>query len=242
VKHRRIRIEPLGDSAAIVYGSAADEWGDPKVRTVNAEELIFHRIAGVTEVSTAFESLCIYYDCHRISFPEVQEWILSVLSHRPLSGNIPSNSKRIEIPVCYDEGFGLDLQSLSELLQMPPAEIVERHSTAEYQVQMIGFSPGFPYLSGLPGELHIPRRSTPRLCVPAGSVAIAGNQAGIYPNDSPGGWHIVGRTIVRLFDIAKTPPCFLQPGDIVRFVPITSHHFETASNHPETAQWPESTS
>jgi KipI family sensor histidine kinase inhibitor len=230
-----VRIEPLGDSAAIVYEGIAGEWADPRVRTAAATELTAQRISGVAEVSTAFMSLSIFYDCHEVSFQDVRAWILAVLSHHQLSGHMPNRSKRIEIPVCYDDGWGLDLPSLSESLQMPEAEIVERHSSAEYRVQMIGFSPGFPYLAGLPEELHLPRRSTPRLRVPAGSVAIAGNQAGIYPNDSPGGWHIVGCTHVRLFDAAQNPPCFLQPGDGVKFVPVTRHEFETHSNDPETA-------
>ena len=242
MKEFRVRVESLGDSAAIIYGSAAGEWADPQVRAADARQLISQRISGVTEVATAFESLSIYYDCHRVSFQEVQAWILAVLSRHQSSGDMSNSTKRIEIPVCYDERSGLDLQSLSEFLQMSQAEIIERHSNAEYRVQMIGFSPGFPYLSGLPEELHIPRRSTPRMRVPAGSVAIAGNQAGIYPNDSPGGWHIVGRTNLPLFDVSRTPPCLLQAGDVVRFVPITSHQFETLSNAPETAQWPESTS
>jgi KipI family sensor histidine kinase inhibitor len=242
VKVASLRIDPLGDSAVIVSGSIAEEWADPQIRTARANALIAHRISGVTEVSTAFKSLSIYFDCRLISFQEVQAWILAVLSDNHLSASIPGGVRRFEIPVCYDVVFGLDLPRLSESLQMPKEEIVERHSTAQYRVEMIGFSPGFPYLSGLPAELHIPRRPTPRLRVPGGSVAIAGNQAGIYPNDSPGGWHIVGRTGVRLFDIARTPPCILQAGDVVRFVPITGHQLEALSDVLETDPWPESTS
>lgn len=126
----------------------------------------------------------------------------------------------VDIPTRYGGADGPDLDELAARLRMQPAELIAAHSGADYRVAMIGFQPGFPYLLGLPEQLQVPRRASVRERVPAGSVAIAGAQAGIYPAESPGGWHLIGRTSVRLFDPSAQPPALLLPGDRVRFVPV----------------------
>ena len=126
--------------------------------------------------------------------------------------------RKIEIPVVYGGDSGPDLEQVARHTGLAPAEIVKRHTAAEYIVYFIGFQPGFPYLGGLDPKLATPRRSEPRLLVPAGSVGIGGSQTGIYPAASPGGWQLIGRSELQLFDPGASPPTLLQPGDRVRFV------------------------
>ena len=126
----------------------------------------------------------------------------------------------VEVPVVYGGEFGPDLDFVSLHTRLPVEEVIRLHSGGEYPVYMIGFTPGFPYLGGMDGRLASPRLETPRTRIPMGSVGIAGEQTGIYPQESPGGWRIIGRTPLRLFDLQREPPCLLSPGDVVRFVPI----------------------
>lgn len=128
-------------------------------------------------------------------------------------------SRLVEIPVIYGGEAGPDLTAVAEHAALTPHQVVELHSSSEYVVFFIGFQPGFPYLGGLDPRLHIPRRSEPRVAVPAGSVGIGGSQTGVYPLASPGGWQLIGQTRTALFDPLQQPPTRLRPGDKVRFVP-----------------------
>ncbi|MCG9755281.1 5-oxoprolinase subunit PxpB [Shewanella insulae] len=129
-------------------------------------------------------------------------------------------SRTIEIPVSYGGEAGPDLHAVAKYHNLSPEEVIKRHCEASYQVFFIGFQPGFAYLDGLPERLHTPRLATPRLTIPAGSVGIGGEQTGIYPLASPGGWQIIGRTQLALFDASRNPPCLLKPGDRVRFIAV----------------------
>lgn len=133
--------------------------------------------------------------------------------------------RRIAVPVCYGGALGPDLAAVAEQHGMSQEQVIALHSAPEYRVFFLGFSPGFPYLGGLPPELATPRLPTPRSSVPAGSVAIAGSQAGIYPSTSPGGWRILGRTPLRLFTPTAPDPVLLRPGDRLRFIPISAEQF-----------------
>jgi KipI family sensor histidine kinase inhibitor len=133
-----------------------------------------------------------------------------------------NDTRVVEMPVCYGGEFGPDLASVAEHANLTPNQVVELHASASYLVYFLGFSPGFPYLGGLPEKLTTPRLPAPRKRVAAGSVAIGGSQAGIYPIDSPGGWRIIGRTSLRLFDAEARPPALLRAGDNIRFVPRDS--------------------
>ena len=133
----------------------------------------------------------------------------------------------IDVPVCYENEFAPDLNEVAQHTGLSPDEVVRRHSGAIYRVSCVGFTPGFPYLSGLPAELATPRRGSPRKEVPAGAVAIGGTQTGIYPRKSPGGWNIIGRTTLRLFDVERDQPALFHAGDRVRFRKISRQEFET---------------
>src|SRR5262249_7548668 len=137
------------------------------------------------------------------------------------------------IPVCYEGEFAPDLPEVARLTGLACDDVVALHSSARYHVYMLGFLPGFPYLGGLPAELALPRRGGPRGRVPAGSIAIATMLAAIYPYESPGGWHLIGTTPLRLFDLARTPPALLSPGDAVRFVPVARGAFADIRNAVE---------
>ena len=134
--------------------------------------------------------------------------------------------RRVEIPVCYDEEFALDLKRVANHTSLTPDAIVALHSSAEYTVACIGFMPGFPFLAGLPQPLCVPRLESPRTKVSAGSVAIANAQAGVYPLESPGGWNVLGRTPLQLFRVNESPPTLLRPGDRVQFRKITRAQFD----------------
>lgn len=156
---------------------------------------------------------------------------LDKLSRYIKSINVETNSDQkmyreiINIPVCYDLTFGFDLQELSSFYQLKKEEIIEIHSSAVYTVYMIGFVPGFPYLGGLSEKLTTPRRQNPRPAIPAGSVGIAGQQTGIYPLETPGGWQIIGRTPLKLFNVKRQQPSLLKAGDKLKFEPISLREF-----------------
>jgi KipI family sensor histidine kinase inhibitor len=135
----------------------------------------------------------------------------------------PPPGREVEIPVRYGGEYGPDLQAVADHTGLSTSEIVQRHSSGEYVVFFLGFQPGFAYMGGLEAALHTPRRASPRLEVPAGSVGIGGEQTGIYPATSPGGWQLIGRTDLPLFDAARRPPTLLQPGDRVRFTVAGIH-------------------
>ncbi|SEL14418.1 5-oxoprolinase subunit PxpB [Parapedobacter koreensis] len=147
------------------------------------------------------------------------------------TGIVAAEAMPIMIPVCYGDRFGPDLEEVAQEHGMTPDELIQLHRTAIYRVHLIGFTPGFAYLGGLPDRLATPRRASPRSAVPAGSVGIAGKQTGIYSLETPGGWQIIGRTPLRLFDPHRAQPTLLKAGDTVVFQAITPHQFESDYKH-----------
>jgi inhibitor of KinA len=140
-----------------------------------------------------------------------------------------AKARTIEVPVCYSDEFAPDLADVAARAALTPEEVIALHTRASYRVACVGFTPGFPYLSGLPEVIATPRRTTPRNAVAAGSVAIGGRQTGIYPHVSPGGWNIIGRTPLRLFDPGAVPPSLFGIGAAVRFRSITRAEFDRLS-------------
>lgn len=171
---------------------------------------------GVTNVHPAYASILIDFDPRRIRHAEVERNAAELFA-QATAAPLPE-ARTVEIPVDYGGESGPDLDAVAMLTGHTPDEVVALHSSAEYLVYFLGFSPGFPYLGGLPESIAAPRLETPRRRVPAGSVAIGGRQTGVYPVASPGGWRIIGRTPLRLFDPHADPPVLLQMGDYVRFV------------------------
>ncbi|MEO6969816.1 MAG: 5-oxoprolinase subunit PxpB [Chthoniobacterales bacterium] len=212
-------ITPLGDAAFIVR--VGDSLGEI---LTTARKLEAAQLPGVLEVVPAFASVGVF-----LQSPEYLEAcaaaIPAALRGRARSAKKIRAPRSIDVPVCYDPEFALDLEAVAQHCGFAPNEIGKRHAAARYQVRCVGFTPGFPYLSGLPPALATPRRATPRTAVPAGSVAIGAGQTGIYPLCSPGGWNIIGRTPLRLFDLTREPAALFAPGDRLRFVAIGREEF-----------------
>jgi KipI family sensor histidine kinase inhibitor len=184
----------------------------------------------ITDVVPAFNRICVHYDPLNVLSRGLDPyaWMqgMCALAYQPLPSG---KTRRICIPVCYEPSCAPDLLPLAKQLGMSVDDIIALHSSAEYQVGMIGFAPGFPYLTGLHPALQAPRLANPRTRVEAGSVAIAELMCGIYPAALPGGWNIIGRTPLALFDATRSDPCVLTAGDSVCFQPISARQFETAS-------------
>lgn len=231
-----IRIDGLGDRALLLrLGSGIDPSLNARTHAA-AHALRAANLPGVTDIVPAYASVAVHYDPLAWHGGEsdlppgerLAERVLALIrsAHLDRARDITESAQpTIEIPVCYGGGFGPDLAEVARLAQLDPREVVARHAAGDYRVAMLGFAPGFPYLLGLDPVLHAPRRAHPRTRVPAGSVAIGGAQTGIYPRELPGGWQIVGRTPLVLFDTARDPPALLAPGQRVRFRAIDAGEF-----------------
>lgn len=223
------RLEALSETVLLVrFGEGID----PAINLrVHAAAAALHAavLPGLVELVPAYASLALHHEPHHWAGPDgdapgrLATAVREVLAAASL--DTAAESALQDIPVCYGGDFGPDLEAVAAQLGLAPAELVARHAAAEYRVAMLGFAPGFPYLLGLDPALAVPRRASPRLRVPAGSVAIGGAQTGIYPAELPGGWQLLGRTPLRLFDPAREKPCLLAASERVRFRPITSEEF-----------------
>jgi len=213
-----LTVHPYGDSAVIVnLGSQLDRNVNQQVHAL-ASRVMQAQLPGICEVVPGYVSLVIHFDPLQTSLPAVMDGVNDL--HASLGQQPLPQARRVEIPVCYGGEWGPDLDFVARHAGLTTAEVIRRHAAAEYTVYMMGFLPGFPYLGGLDVSIAAPRLETPRRRVPAGSVGIAGEQTGIYPLASPGGWRLIGRTEVALFDLTARPPCLLAPGDQVQFIPI----------------------
>lgn len=229
----QIKFLSHGDTALAV------EFGDRIDRAVSERVLALHaRLAqtlppGVVELLPTFRSLLVHYDPLRTSRAELSQLLERML--RGLESFAPA-ARRWSIPVCYDLAYGLDLREVASRTGLAPAEVIARHSAVVYHVYMIGFTPGYPYMGDLAAELALPRRQDPRTEVPSGSVAIATTMTAVYTLQSPGGWHILGRTPVPLWSRRRNPPSLLAPGDKVRFVPIGMDEYERIARQAEAGE------
>lgn len=211
-----MRAAPLGDSAlSLELGTGIDPLLNARVHAL-AARLMASPLPGVREVTPAYAVLLVHYDPLLLDYAAVRDWALGLAGDLP--EQVPGSERVIEIPVRYGGEDGPDLEFVARHNGLTPAEVVHLHTAGEYRLYMMGFTPGFAYLGGLDARIAAPRLETPRTLIPAGSVGIAGLQTGIYPLASPGGWRLIGRTDLRLFDSAADPPCLLAPGEIVKFV------------------------
>ena len=213
-----LKLIPAGDQALVVeLGDEID--ADLNRRVHDLTHLVEEqRIRGVVDLTPTYRSLLVQYDGTETSLGEVSSAI------RDLEGKPGTASSEqplvVHVPTLYGGEFGPDLEDIAERAGVPVAEAINIHSSEEYLVYMMGFTPGFPYLGGLDERLATPRLETPRQEIPAGTVGIAESQTGIYPVSSPGGWRLIGRTPLNLFDPSRESPSLLSAGDYLRFVPI----------------------
>ena len=217
-------IRSVGDSAlAIEFEARIDPTINARVVAVTAR-LDTLRLNAILDVVPTYRSVTVYYDPLMVTDTSLKARLVQILNHHPQARR--TRARIVEIPVCYDEEFGLDLGSIGAMAGLTRSRIIALHSSRVYWVYMLGFLPGFPYMAELPAALAIPRLSAPRRSVPAGSVGIADSQTGIYPIESPGGWRIIGRTPLEIYDLGRRRPFLLAAGDRVRFRPIDRTQFD----------------
>lgn len=220
-------IKSLGDAALVIeFGTAVDPEINARVMALYAALEAARAqgaLPGVSETVPSFRSLAVHYSPLRISRTEVEAALAPYVAAAEPEARV---GRTWVLPSCYEGEHAPDLAEVAERAGMSPEEVVAIHSGATYPVYILGFVPGFAYLGGVPEAIRLPRRTSPRTAVPAGSVAIAGEMTGVYPLESPGGWHLLGRCPVPMFDAARDPAVFLSPGDRVRFAPISAARYD----------------
>lgn len=223
-----LRIEPLGDAALYAEFSRTLDLRVNETLQAVATLLRERAPAWVCDVVPSLGGLALHFDAEHADLPQAPLQAATALLHECLkaASRARPGGRRIEVPVCYDPEFGLDLGEVAEKTGCDHAQIVRRHTATEHRVLMVGFAPGQPYIGGLDPRLAVPRRATPRTRVPSGSIAIANAQTVVYPFEIAGGWNVLGRTPLRVFDPQREPPSLLAPGDRVRFVPIARAEYE----------------
>jgi inhibitor of KinA len=218
-----VRFLPAGDTALIVeFGAEIQRDMSDRVLSLS-NRVRLASLPGVTETVPTFRSLAVHYDPLTVSSDTLVAAIREFLA-QPAEERSPARLWRV--PACYDERCAPDLVEVAKSRGLTPDEVVFLHSRTRYHVYMVGFVPGYPYMGDLPPELELPRRSDPRVRVPPGSIAIATTMTAVYPIESPGGWHLIGRTPVRLFDSTWERPALFSPGDAVHFEPISWVDYE----------------
>jgi len=217
------RVIPAGDSGWLI------ELPDRVDKEVNARAIEIAReieranLAGVTDIVVGYRSVMVYVDPLKASAAAMREQ-LNAIASRPAAAELAPGDF-VEVPVCYDGAYGPDIDDVAAFGHCSAADVIDLHLAVEYRVYVVGFVPGFAYMASVDPRIAAPRRASPRLKVPAGSVAIAAGQTGIYPAETPGGWHLIGRTPVRPYDPARPNPFLFHPGDRVRFQRITEAEY-----------------
>ncbi|MGL5756462.1 MAG: 5-oxoprolinase subunit PxpB [Paraclostridium sp.] len=214
-----------GDKSIVVeFGDIIDETINRKVINLMKNIEVSNLTSVIDEMIPTYRSLMINYNPLKIEYDDF------VLEIKKLEKKIKTTDKLekniIEIPVLYGGEFGPDIENVASHNNLSIKEVIDIHSKCEYLVYMLGFTPGFTYLGGMDDKIETPRLKSPRVKIPAGSVGIAGKQTGVYPIDSPGGWQLIGRTPIKLYDINKERPILLSAGDYVKFVPINKTEYE----------------
>ena len=232
------KVLPVGDAAVLV------EFGDSIEPEVNDRVYAFAAsvtaadIDGVEELVPTYRSLLVNYDLQKVTYEEMTARLedLTQAAEGP-ADTAERGSVIVHIPVAYGGEYGPDLGDVADHNRLSSQEVIDIHSGTGYRVFMLGFAPGFPYLGGMDERIACPRLQTPRVRVPAGSVGIAESQTGVYPNDSPGGWRIIGRTPVKLFDPKAEPPAAILPGSKVVFDPVSESEYQSIAGEVESGNY-----
>jgi KipI family sensor histidine kinase inhibitor len=227
------RLLPSGDGAITVeFSRSIDDAANQRVLALD-RTLTDETIAGVTETVPTYRSLLVHYDATEIGFEALSEK-LAALAQRPVPP--VTTTRRWRIPVAYGGEHGIDLEDVAKTLKTTPDDIVARHVAGDYRVAMIGFTPGWSYLSGLEDSLQMPRRQNPRLLTPAGTISIGGVQTGVQCLAGPSGWHLLGRTAVRTYQLDRQPTFLLEPGDRVTFSVVDDKTFAEQDRAAEAGE------
>ncbi len=218
-----IKYVPAGDSALVMYFSEEVDLKTNKFILALWNKVLDKKITGVLEAVPTYCTLCIYYNPAKIRVSQLKE-ILENMREEIYPDTL--EGKTFDIPVVYGSEYGPDLAYVSSAHGLTAKEVVDLHSAPTYHVYMVGFAPGFPYLGGLSEKLFTPRKKTPALGIPAGSVGIGGQQTAVLSVTGPSGWYFIGRTPVKFYDIYREPPILIKPGDKIKFKPITEAEYQ----------------
>ncbi len=232
---KEFEIKIAGDCAvSVVFGNEISESVNDRVaglrRIVESEGL-----SGITGCIPTYRALLIRYDPALLRYADLKAYIEACSENLNVSG--ASEAVVYVVPVFYGEAFGPDLGNVMAENGLSEDEVIEIHTSADYRIYMLGFTPGFPYLGGMDERIATPRLKQPRTKISAGSVGIAGSQTGIYPIDSPGGWQIIGRTPLKLFDVGGNPPCLLEAGNYIRFKAVDMATYKTIEAQIESGTY-----
>lgn len=217
-------MRPVGDQAVLCeFNNAIAEEINNQVHNL-AKHILNRHIRGVTELLPTYRSLLVFYDSSVVAYRHLASIIGSI--------NIEDEKEEMQdrkiriVPCLYGGEYGPDLQQMSHQLGMPSDQIIDIHQSVDYKIYMLGFLPGFVYLGGLDKRIHMPRLDVPRTKIPARSVGIGGNQTGVYPMDSPGGWRLIGSTPLDFYNPTKEPPVLCSAGEYIRFVSVSEKDYE----------------
>lgn len=224
------RFLPSGDTALVVEFSDKIDRHISSLVLALAQRIDDAALDGVVETVPTFRSLMVHYDPLRLPHAQLKAKLAELVEGLTASDTA---GRLWHIPACYDPSLGPDLFEVAERTKMSVSDVIALHSGETYHVYMVGFLPGYPYMGDLPGKLALPRRENPRIKVPMGSLAIAMTMAAIYPLESPGGWHLLGRTPVWLWDLRRASPALFRPGDKVKFQPISLSEYEALRTQAE---------
>lgn len=227
---KTLRLSPLGDAAVFA------EFGEPGVLDLEtnqslvalASALRARGLPWILDVVPALTGIAVHFDPDHPAAPGADSAPFAALLEEAFgsAARFEGGGAVVEVPVCYDPEFGLDLEEIAAAAKLPLRAVAQLHAASKHVVLMVGFSPGQPYIGGLDPKLAVPRRATPRTRLPVGSVAIANGQTCVYPYETPGGWNVIGRTPLRVFDAQRDPPSLFVPGARVRFFDVTRAEFE----------------
>lgn len=230
----RPKFLPAGDRAVTVeMADAISPEINTRIRELCAV-LDREHVPGIVDLVPTYRSLLVCYDPVQIGLSELQDRILNLSEVEHV---ILPPPKVLQIPVRYGGEYGPDMEFVARHTGLSPDEVATIHSSTDYLVYMMGFNTGFPYLGGMSAKIAVPRLETPRTRIPAGAIGIAQQQTGIYPVESPGGWRIIGRSPVRLFDPTRDPPVAVEAGDFMRFVPIDEQRYREIEAHVQSGTY-----
>lgn len=221
--YSEIKFIPSGDKSLVMeFGNSISPEINEKIRNM-VMAIDQSNFPGILEIIPTYRSILIIYDPILVEFTSLINYLKEIVNS--LGDSSDGEARIIELPTVYGGEYGPDIEFVAKHNNLTVDEVISLHSSTDYLLYMLGFTPGFGYLGGMSKEIETPRLQVPRTKIPAGSTGIAGSQTGIYPIDSPGGWQLIGRTPVKLYDPLATPPVLLNAGDYVRFVPVTEQEY-----------------
>ena len=229
------RMCPVGDQAILCeFGNKIDEKINDDVQAL-ARQIKSASLRGVVEILPTYRSLLVFYDSSRISYKKLSKKISGF--HRDSTVQETGSKKIRIVPCLYGREYGPDLSDMADQLGMSETEIINIHKSVDYKIYMLGFLPGFVYLGGLDERIHMPRLDVPRTKIPERSVGIGGNQTGVYPMESPGGWRLIGSTPLNFYNPVNNPPVLCEAGEYIRFEPVTVQEYQSIRRDVERGSY-----